>query len=87
MFDIPTQEETTRIQAGIAADPDTFELSDGQISRLRPLRPLGRPKAALAKQAVSIRLSQDVLAYFKADGRGWQTRLNAVLEAYVSEHR
>lgn len=32
-----------------------------------------------ARELVSIRLDQDVLAYFQEDGPGWQDRLNAAL--------
>ncbi|SEK82838.1 Protein of unknown function [Roseovarius azorensis] len=35
------------------------------------------------KTAVSIRLDPDVLAYFKRQGKGYQTRMNAVLRAYM----
>ena len=38
------------------------------------------------KRAVSIRLDQDVLAWFKEQGRGYQTRMNAVLRAYMQAH-
>jgi uncharacterized protein (DUF4415 family) len=39
----------------------------------------GRQKAA-TKQLVSLRLSQEVLEYFKATGPGWQTRIDEVLK-------
>lgn len=35
------------------------------------------------KAAVSIRLDHDVLAFFKRQGKGYQTRMNAVLRAYM----
>ncbi len=35
------------------------------------------------KRAVSIRLDEDVLAYFKKGGKGYQTRINAVLRTYM----
>jgi BrnA antitoxin of type II toxin-antitoxin system len=35
------------------------------------------------KQSVAIRLDPDVLAAFRADGPGWQTRMNAVLREWV----
>lgn len=35
------------------------------------------------KTPVSIRLDPEVLAFFKAQGKGYQTRINAVLRAYV----
>ena len=46
----------------------------------------GRPKSTNPKQAVSIRLSPDVLEYFRASGKGWQTRMNEVLQNYVAKH-
>lgn len=39
----------------------------------------GRPKAAAPKVSTTIRLDPDVLAAFKADGAGWQSRINAAL--------
>ena len=36
-----------------------------------------------AKAAISLRLDTDVLAFFKAQGRGYQTRINAVLRSYM----
>ena len=39
-----------------------------------------------AKRAVSIRLDQDVLAWFRKQGRGYQTRMNAVLRTYMQAH-
>jgi len=36
-----------------------------------------------AKTAVSIRLDEDVIEWFKRRGTGYQTRINAVLRAYV----
>jgi uncharacterized protein (DUF4415 family) len=47
----------------------------------------GRPKLAHPKEAVKLRLSPDVLAHFRAGGRGWQTRINAALEAVVKRER
>jgi uncharacterized protein (DUF4415 family) len=35
------------------------------------------------KQVVSLRLDSDVLDWFKRQGKGYQTRINAVLRAYV----
>jgi len=39
----------------------------------------GRPPKDDAKVPTSIRLDPDVLAWFKATGPGWQTRVNEVL--------
>jgi len=35
------------------------------------------------KRALSIRLDEDVVAFFKAYGRGYQTRINAVLRHFM----
>ncbi len=39
----------------------------------------GRPSAEDNKEAVSIRLDRDVIEAFKADGAGWQSRMNDAL--------
>lgn len=39
------------------------------------------------KEPLSLRLDADILAWFKAQGRGYQTRINAVLRAYVEARR
>ena len=39
--------------------------------------------AAPRKAAISLRLDADVLDWFKAQGGGYQTRINAVLRAYM----
>lgn len=35
------------------------------------------------KQAISLRIDQDILAWFRDRGPGYQTRMNAVLRAFV----
>jgi len=46
----------------------------------------GRPRTPAPKVAINIRLSPDVLARFKANGRGWQTRINLALEDWLAHH-
>jgi uncharacterized protein (DUF4415 family) len=36
-----------------------------------------------AKERITLRLDQDVLDYFRRGGQGYQTRINAVLRAYI----
>ena len=38
------------------------------------------------KIKVTMRLEQDVLNWFKNQGRGYQTRINAVLKSYMKAH-
>ena len=39
------------------------------------------------KAQVTLRLDADVLAWFKGGGRGYQTRINAVLRSYMEHAR
>ncbi|MGR3485884.1 MAG: BrnA antitoxin family protein [Paracoccaceae bacterium] len=43
----------------------------------------GRPKSDNPKIPVSIRLSPEVVAHFKAGGKGWQTRIDDALRRIV----
>lgn len=45
------------------------------------------PQKRPTKVAVTVRYSPEVVAYFKATGEGWQTRMNDVLREYVEQHR
>lgn len=57
-------------------DDDWFDRAEVRIGDtiIRP----GRPKGS-AKRPVSLRLDQDVIARFRADGPGWQSRMNDAL--------
>jgi uncharacterized protein (DUF4415 family) len=81
----PTAAENRAINAGIAADPDTYELTDEQFKTLRPLR--GRPKSETHKVHVTVRLDPEVVQFFRAPGRGWQTRMNSALVAYIARRQ
>lgn len=39
------------------------------------------------KTQIALRVDDDVLAWFKAQGAGYQTRMNAVLRAFRDAHR
>jgi len=39
------------------------------------------------KRLTSLRLDADLLEWFKRDGEGYQTRINAALREYVEHHR
>lgn len=71
------------INAGIAADPDTYELSREEFKQLKPRR--GKNKAP-TKELISIRLSPDVLNRFRASGNGWQSRVDSALRDWLKRH-
>ena len=74
------------------------DLTDEELARFRPasevlpaallatLRSPGRPKAEVTKERITIRLSPDVLSAFRASGSGWQTRMDAALRDWLSDH-
>ncbi|MCA9903419.1 MAG: BrnA antitoxin family protein [Anaerolineae bacterium] len=39
------------------------------------------------KEAISLRLDEDIIRFFKRTGKGYQTRINAVLRAYMEAHQ
>jgi uncharacterized protein (DUF4415 family) len=84
---MPTSQEDRAITAAAKADPDAQPLTPKQLKSMVPMRALrGRPKSGRTKQLVSVRYSPEVLAYFKATGEGWQSRMDSVLRKYVTRH-
>lgn len=39
------------------------------------------------KSLLSLRVDSDVLAWFRAQGRGYQSRMNALLRAFMEAHK
>ncbi len=46
----------------------------------------GRPKSAVTKQRITIRLSPNVVDQFRASGSGWQTRMDLALQDWLKTH-
>lgn len=63
----------------MAADPDVASL-DTDWTKAGLVLPPG-------KDNVSLRVDRDVLAWFRSTGKGFHTRMNAVLRAYMEAHR
>lgn len=69
------------IRRAVAEDPDAAPIVDNNwMRRAERIDPQ-------AKRAISIRLDEDLIAWFKAAGSRYQTRINAVLRAYVDSQR
>jgi uncharacterized protein (DUF4415 family) len=66
------------IEKMAASDPDHPALDDAFWDAVDRL-----PR----KEAISIKLDDDVLAFFRKQGRGYQTRINAVLRRYMLARR
>lgn len=68
------------ILAAMRDDPDWAEFMDVDWSKAVVVYPA-------AKKAVSIRLDEDVIDFFKQGGPGYQTRMNAVLRHFMTEQK
>ena len=64
----------------------SIRLTDAEWKKVKPFVRLGRPKAEVTKERITIRLSRDVVSTFRATGDGWQTRIDAALKQYIAEH-
>ena len=83
---MPSVEESRRIVSAAKQDPDAKPLTAAQLKAMVPLKSVrGRPKSENKKLLVSVRYSQEVLAYFKSTGEGWQSRMDGVLREYVGK--
>jgi uncharacterized protein (DUF4415 family) len=67
------------IAKAVAEDPDAAPL-DIDWTKARLVLPPG-------KENVTLRVDRDVLAWFRATGKGFHTRMNAVLRAYMDAHK
>jgi uncharacterized protein (DUF4415 family) len=71
--DALTDEEITR---AALSDPDNPPLIEDALLRMRPV-----------KEHISITLNHEVVDFFKRHGKGWQAKLNDILQQYVDSHR
>ena len=78
---LPSRAEDASITAAALLDHDAQPLTDAQ---LKAMRPMGRPRMAKPKAAVTMRLDADVLEALRSNGQGWQTRVNALLRDAVA---
>ena len=79
----------------IDEDGEVGDLSEVDPALFRPFQELpaslqaklrGRPKAAVTKERITIRLSPDVVETFRATGDGWQTRVDIALRDWLQTH-
>ncbi len=79
-------------------DGEVRELTAADFARAKPIsyfpelaeamrRARGErgPQIAPVKQRVGLRLDADVLARFRASGRGWQARINDILKQHLND--
>ena len=44
-------------------------------------------KPVVRKHQLTLRIDQDVIEFFKQEGRGYQTKINQLLRAYMDAHK
>jgi uncharacterized protein (DUF4415 family) len=83
---LPTPEEDAENTAAALSDPDCMPLTDAEWDAVKPQLRRGRPLAQETKERITIRLSRDVVERFRSTGPGWQTRMDAALVEWLSQH-
>lgn len=73
------QRTDEKIEAAAQADPDAPLLDAEWLQAARLVMPSGE------KEQISIRLDEEVVAFFRSQGRGYQTRINDVLTSQPLE--
>ena len=68
-----------QIEEAVRDDPDAVPLDIDWSKAVLVIPP--------KKKAISIRVDEDVLEYFKKQGAGYQRRMNAVLRSYMRQKR
>ncbi len=65
------------IHQAVQEDPDTELLDEEWFQTAKLVVPTAE------KTRITIRLDEDIVEYFKREGKGYQSRINTVLKAYV----
>ncbi len=68
------------LERQIAADPDFKDIPRNWFEAAEAVMPA-------PKKLLSLRIDSDVVDWFRAQGPGYQTRINAVLKAFMRESR
>jgi uncharacterized protein (DUF4415 family) len=76
-----TREDFERARPALSLIDEVFGAEAARaIARRR-----GRPQKASPKVNQTLRLDADVVEAYRRQGRGWQTRINAVLRAHMND--
>jgi uncharacterized protein (DUF4415 family) len=85
----PLSDKQRGLLRALALEPDAAintadmpELTDAELADMAPA-PLYRP----VKQQITARVDADVLAWLKSQGKGYQSRINAILRREMLEQR
>ena len=79
-------EQKARLDAVAAMPDDQIDYSDAP-GRLGAVWMKAAAELPYTKQQITLRLDAEVLDFFKHTGKRYQSRINAVLRAYVEAHK
>ena len=80
--DEPTRSDLKRIDQMTDEDIDYSDVPEVDAAFFETARVVVPP----GKKQVTVRIDGDVLEWLKGQGRGYQTRINAILRAYYEAH-
>ena len=66
------------IREAVESDPDAYFLDEDWFEAATFVNP------SAEKERISIRLDEDILEFFRSQGRGYQSRINKVLREYMT---
>ncbi len=72
------------ITTAAQGDPDTLPLDDAFFKHAKRMPPAQLVKEK--KPQITLRIDADVLTWYKSLGKGYQSKMNAVLKAYADIH-
>jgi uncharacterized protein (DUF4415 family) len=64
------------------SDPDNLPLEEEEISRMRPAG-----QEMPSRERITLSLNHEVVSFFRSCGKGWQDKLNDILQRYVDSQR
>lgn len=79
----PIKSDLKRLDAMRDEEIDYSEIPEFDEAFLRTVE----MKVSPGKKSISLRLDTDVLDWMKAQGKGYQSRINAILRAYYEAHQ
>ena len=80
-----TSREEAKWSTGVMVNGGGYEAVRKAVAAKRKPGQRGQ-QVAPTKQLVSVRYSPEVVAFFKASGAGWQSRMDSALKQWVSTH-
>jgi len=83
----PTPEEDTQLVAAAMSDPDNLPLTDAEWEAVKPLVRVGKSIVAAERPALNMCVDAWLLEHLRSTGKGWQTRVNALLREAVAQGR